>query len=319
MASAKRKFFETKVEWAQRVLTSKAADFVIRVDADSQQCIIYTLRNGGYRGNNYIGGERIGRVEVGSIAIGMDEDWELDTVSAFSRRAGVTNTTFEVKPDWVAPFLHSAREAAKNLNDGEGVLFYTVGGVEWYIKSDSFEPDEIVRLYGPRTEDRKYNCAGSLHLGTIDMHSGIFNLHHCSHANRVILARLDDDDIPIEAEKTYQIKPDIHGAITCVTQIKIGVFTREKFSLVIDLTNLATPGEVVDLRYPIKEAILGNWPGRGLQCVPKVDLGKVVFTIRDKQYSITGLNMISPASYFCSPNGSGFDVTDMHNFPTDPY
>lgn len=319
MASAKRKFFETKVDWAKRVLTSKVADFVIRVEVDSQECTIYTLCNGNYRGNTFIGGKPTKRVTVGTIAISADENWELDTVSAFSRRAGIVDCAFEPMADWVAPFLHAARSVARNLNDGEGVLFITIDGVEWYIKSDSFEPDEIVRLYGPHTEARKYNCAGSMTLSTLDMHSGIFNLHHCNYDNRVLLARLDDTDVPVVAKKAYQIEPDIHGAITCVTAVKPGIYTREKFSLTVDLTNIALPGEIVDLRFPIKEAIQGKWPGRGLQCVPKVDLSKVIFVIRDKQYTMVGLNLFSPGSYFCSTVVSGFEVTDNGKFPTDPY
>lgn len=318
--SASRRFFESNAKWAHRILLGNEADFIRVINPVENNGRIYCSHT--YPGGRgmVLGGHTVHEPQIGHFATSRDDNWDGLNCTAYSRQPNVAGTTYAPLDPMYGPFLQLARKEVNRLQSGEGILFFVDSeNKEWYIKSDSFEPDEIVRLYSPPNPKNEHGVAGSIVIKIIDLYIGAFNFHGCTYANRVFLVRSGKDIKPIASVETYKIEPNESGAITLIEWVREGVYTRRKYDLTINLNGIAKAGEIVDLQYPITAALVAQWPSlRGPYSTPQVDIGKVRFLVGDRSLSTTGLKA-SGKDYFCTPPRNRWELINTCGFPTHPF
>lgn len=318
--SASRRFFESNAKWAHRILLGNEADFIRVINPVENKGYIYcSHKYPGGRGM-VLGGHTVHEPQIGHFATSRDDNWEGLNCTAYSRQPNVAGTTYAPLDPMYRVLLHSARNEVRSLQAGEGILFFTdETGTEWYINSDSFEPDEIVRLHTPPCPKHEHGRAGSTTIKIIDLYIGNYNFNGCTYANRVLLSRSGKGVKPIPSVESYKIEPSENGAITLIEWVSEGVYTRRKYDLLINLNGITKAGEIADLQYPITAALTAQWPTlRGPYSTPRVDIGRVRFLVGDRSLSATGLKA-SGKDYFCTPPRNRWELINTCGFPTHPF
>lgn len=320
--SLKKGFFENEVRWINRVLLLPEVAYV-RFTLDDNDCIAisetYPNSRKRHTAVHHTHGPQIGR-----FTLTDGKDGVITNVRFHTREAAVGGL-HTAMPEKLAAHLVAGRRVASQLATGTCVKFLTdENNYEWYIRNDSFDPDDIIRLYGRSVGD-EYGKAGHIFIGMADAYNVVYNYDECTVSNRVTNNEKDKPSIggTVAVSHTvaalYTVKPDPDGAIKVFTAVpnKIGVVEKETFSLVLNYDTIYDPSRQLryDINALIEMVIKAEWPT--IKERVYVNLEKVIISIPGKNLTKTSINLSTKDAFYCG-HSTQYILHNRHGFPSVP-
>lgn len=320
--SLKKGFFENEVRWINRVLLLPEVAYV-RFALDGNDCIAISETYPGSR-KQHTAVHLVHGPQIGRFTIADGTDGVITNVRIHTRKAAASGL-HTAMPEKLAAHLIAARCVANQLASGTCVKFLTdENNYEWYIRNDSFDPDEIIRLYGRSVGD-EHGKAGHIYIGMADAYNVVYNYGECTVSNRVTNNEKDKpnfggtETVSHTVAPLYTIKADPAGAINVFTAVpnKIGVLEKETFSLVLNYDTIYDPSRelVYDINAMIEMVVKAEWPTIKERIY--VDLNKVIISVLGKNFTKISINLSTKDAFYCG-HSTQYILHNRNSFPSAP-
>jgi hypothetical protein len=320
--SIRRRFFEGKHAWLNRVLHLHDVDFAIATDSNKNQWLVF-LESVSYGYAPYIGLHRMGEgLEIGRVS--MNEDADISQYSfVFHTRNGASHVKYlEHSPDVMGnvALLKDQIHVLRQLATHEGIHIYTdPDGVKWYATINSNAGDQL-RLWTKRAITSDIGRYGWVMMDLLDQYGGQWFIHRLTLDNREVI----DSSVALTAVSSVPVRKglreiytlsemDHDDSIVVLIDKGQGLHEKKSYRLTLDLTGMLEENQVLNIYYILNDIVQAEFPNRKVT----LDLDRIEFVIDGEQNHGMLMHGVYGNKYFFNrPEGrKTFHTRDNGLFP----